>query len=199
MNDRPPSRVPPGATPAVGATPQTAGEPNYPETPGATPGTDATSSPQETPNFDSWLATQEEPVKQLVAARFAVLEDTLQTERSERKSLAKQLKDLSGKLDADSEAAKQLATITANMEAERKRADFYEQATVAGCVKPKLAYLAAQADGLTVEQVKVQYPELFAQARAAPPPPVYAGNGTQAPPAVADTMDTLIRRAAGRR
>lgn len=181
-----------GAMPATGAMPGDTANTSTPGANGATPAAGAT-PPPDAQQFDSWLAGQDEPTRTLIGARFSTLESTLSTERETRKELSKQLKDLSGKLDANSEAAKQLATIQSSMEAERKRADFYEQATAAGCVKLKPAYLVAQADNLTIDQVKTQYPELFAINRS---PVTHAGNGTGGPPAPAATMNDLIRRAA---
>lgn len=165
--------VPAGETPTGGETPQT----------------------QEQPNFDTWLATQPDPIKGLVSEHTQGLRSALETERAQRKDLAKQIKELTKDVAADSDAAKRLGELSANLEAAQKRADFYEAATAAGCIKLKPAYLVAQADNLTIDQVKAQYPELFAVARTTP---THAGNGTANPPAGVTTMNDLIRKAAGR-
>lgn len=166
-----------------------------PVTPGETPSGGETPQTQEQPNFDTWLATQPDPIKGLVSEHTQGLRSALETERAQRKDLAKQIKELIGKQAADSDAAKQLGELSSSLEAAQKRADFFEEATVAGCIKPKLAYLVAQSEGIKMEQIKAQYPELFASARTTP---THAGNGTGNPPAGVTTMNDLIRRAAGR-
>jgi hypothetical protein len=185
-----------GATPATGATPGNAATTPNPDASGATPAAGATPSQDAQPSFDSWLASQDETTKGLVTSRFSTLESTLSTERNERKELAKQLKKMTGDLDANSEAAQKLTTLTSELESAQRRAEFVEAAALAGCTNPKLAYLAAQADDLkTIDQVKAAYPALFATLR---PPATNAGQGARQPPGGAATMNDMIRRAAGR-
>lgn len=185
-----------GGMPVTGETP--GGNANTTSMSGATgetPVAGETPQPDAQPTFDAWIATQPETVKAIIDAHVNGLRNSVDTERQQRREFAKQIKDLTGKLDANSDAAKQLGELSANLEAAQKRADFYEKATAAGCVRLKPAFLVAQADGLTVEQVKTQYPELFAATR---PPTSNAGSGTQAPPTGGVTMNELIRRAAGK-
>jgi hypothetical protein len=178
MPDNPnPTSTPPaptGETPGHGEMPQT--------------------QDNEQPTFDAWLAQQPDPIKGLVTEHTQGLRSALDTERQQRKDLAKQIKELAGKQAADSDAAKQLGELSASLEAAQKRADFYEAATAAGCIKLKPAYLVAQADNLTIEQVKAQYPELFAAPRHTS---THAGNGTGQPPPSSVDMNQAIRRAAG--
>jgi hypothetical protein len=182
-----------GATPATGATPGNTGTTSTPAAPGATPAAGATPS-QDNLNFDTWLAGQPEQIRSLITGRFTTLEGTLDSERTQRKDLAKQLKDLSGKLDANSEAGKQAAKLSADLEAASARADFYE-ALGPGCTNPKLAWLAYQADGLkSIDQLRTAYPQLFA---AAKPAPSNAGNGTGQQPGTEASMNDWIRQAAG--
>jgi hypothetical protein len=181
-----------GAMPATGATPGASALSSTPGAIGAMPAAGATPSPE---TFDTWLTGQDEPTRNLISSRFSTLEGALETERLQRKDLAKQIKELIGKQAVDSDAAKQLTELSGSLEVAQKRADFYEAATAAGCIKLKPAYLVAQADGLTVEQVKAQYPELFAQARTVA---THAGSGTSQPPPGGIGMNELIRRAAGR-
>ena len=149
-----------------------------------------------TPDFDGWLAGQDETVRGLIDTHTSGLRSALQQERATAKAMAKQLKELSSKAEAGSELAKQLAEMQGRVETEQRRADFYEAATAAGCRNVKLAWLAANGDKLTVEQVKAQYPDLFAAAR---PPATNAGSGAAAAAGGAGkSMDAFIRRAAGR-
>lgn len=148
------------------------------------------------PDFDSWLSAQDETVRGLLDGHTKGLRSALDTERANAKSLAKQIKELTGKAEAGSETAKQLAELSGKLETEQRRADFYEAATAAGCRNLKLAWLAAQSDGLSAEQVKAQYPDLFATTR---PPATHAGNGAQGAGGGAQKdMNVFIRRAAGR-
>ena len=55
--------------------------------------------------FDDWIATQEEPVKAAVTARFQALENTVKATRDERDAMTKQLRDLS-KAQTEGSAAK---------------------------------------------------------------------------------------------
>lgn len=147
-------------------------------------------------DYESWIAEQPETVKQLLTARDAPLRNALSQERENAKTLAKQLRELSGKLDANSEAAKQVSELSGRLETEQKRADFYEAATSAGCRNLRLAWLAASVDGLTLDEVKAQHPDLFAVSR----PATNAGNGAQqADGGAARDMNRFIRAAAGRR
>lgn len=145
-------------------------------------------------NFDEWMAGQPEPVQNLLDRHTQGLKSALQQERDNAKTLAKQVRELSGKLDKNTEAGAQLAELSAKLETEQQRADFYEEATAAGCRDLRLAWLAAHADGLTVRQVQQTYPDLFAPTR----PPTHAGNGAQQGAGAARDMNLYIRRAAGR-
>lgn len=143
--------------------------------------------------FDAWLEGQDETVRGLIDGHTKGLKSALDTERNNAKALAKQIRELSGKLDANSDAAKQLTELSGKLETEQKRADFYEAATAAGCRNLRLAWLAASADGLTLDQVRAQHPDLFAR------PATNAGNGAAtAAGGAARDMNAYIRRAAGR-
>lgn len=162
--------------------------------PGQSGTPDAQGETPEIGNFDEWIAGQPEPVQSLLDQHTTGLRSALQTERENAKTLARQVRELSGKLDANSEAGKQLAELSARLETEQQRADFYEQATAAGCRNLRLAWLAAHADGLTLKQVQAQHPDLFAPTR----PATNAGNGAQQQGGAARDMNLFIRRAAGR-
>ena len=167
-----------------------------PQTPASeTPASGETPQPNEQLSFDAWIAEQPDPIKGLVTEHTQGLRSALETERAQRKDLAKQIKELASQQAADSDAAKQLTELSGRLDAAQKQADFYEEAVVAGCTKPKLAFLVAQSEGLKMEQIKVQYPELFATHRMTA---THAGNGTGSPPPAQVDMNRLIRQAAGR-
>ena len=145
-------------------------------------------------DFDTWLGSQDETVKGLLSTHTGGLRTALQQERDNAKQLAKQLKELGGKLEANSEAAKQVAELSSRLETEQRRADFVQEAAAAGCRDLRLAWLAANADNLTVKQVQAQHPDLFA-----PRPATNAGHGATAPASGAQRdRNALIRKAAGR-
>lgn len=151
----------------------------------------------EMPDFDGWISTQNEQVRGLIESHTQSLKGALKAERESAKTMARQLKELSGKLDANSEAAQRIGEMQAAVETAQRQADFYEQATAAGCQNVRLAWLAAQADGADVATVKAQYPELFAVAR----PATHAGQGAGTLAnngSLSRDMNTIIRRAAGR-
>lgn len=146
-------------------------------------------------SFDQWLSTQDESVRKMYEDHTHGLRSALASERQSAKDLTKQLKKLSSELDQSSEAAKQLNQLSGKLEAAQLQADFYEEASKAGCRDLRLAWLAAQADGLSVEDVKEQHPELFRRT----PPDTNAGTGNNNQNHQVRDMNTFIRRAAGRR
>ena len=159
----------------------------------------------ETPlaNWDEVLAGLPEPHRALYEQQTAGLTSALNSEREQRKELAKQLRDATQGLEKNSEARQELERISATLDVAQQRADFYEEASrpEIGCANLKLAYMAAQSDDLISDKgrvdwgaLKEHYPELFKVARM---PPGNAGNGTQSPPPRSKSMDDLIRRAAG--
>lgn len=171
----------PDETQGQGGTPEAQGE--TPATEGATP---------QTVDFDTWLGSQDETVKGLIAQRIKGLSTALDDHKNQRKQLAEQLKAV--KAEAGSEAAKQLSEMQSRLETESRRADFYQEAAAAGCRDLRLAWLAANADGLTVKQVQQQHPDLFA-----PRPATNAGHGaSNANGGAQRDMNAFIRRAAGR-
>lgn len=164
--------------------------------PGETQGNGETPQPEnQQPNFDAWLASQDDATRSLLDTHTSGLRSALDSERQQRKELAKQLRELTGKLDANSEAGQKLGEISSQLEAAQARADFYE-ALGPGCLNPKLAYLAYTTDGLkSIEQLKAAYPQLFATAK---PPPTNGGAGTRGNQSPASGMNEFIRRSAGR-
>lgn len=150
-------------------------------------------------DFDSWLDGQPEHVKQGFTGKTTGLYSALESERQQRKDLARELKKLSGEATQGSEAQKALGEMSTRLEQAEQRAAFMEDASKPeiGCVNPKLAFLVAQADGLFKRSgepdwaaLKGAYPELFGKRMT---PPGNAGSGNGSPPAQKADMNSWIR------
>jgi len=154
-------------------------------------------------NFNDWIAGQSDDIKNLVDGEFDAVRSALTTERAERKKLSSQLKTLGAKAEKGSELEKEIETLTSGLEANERRANFYEAAHSAGVKNLKLAYLAAtdadlfDRDGdVNFEKLKEQAPELFVQKAATPKG--NAGNGQNQGGGQMPSMNTFIRRSTGR-
>ncbi len=162
------------------------------------------SDTQEKQSFESWLETQDDGTKALIANYIAGLKSALDTERNDRKALEKQLRDAAKQLEQGSETRQQLERISGDLAVASARAAFYEAAHGAGMRNLGLGFIAARETGLLgddgtvdLKGMKEHFPELFAT--AVPAPATHAGNGTAAPaPAPEGSMDAFIRKAAGR-
>lgn len=158
------------------------------------------SQQQQPLTFDSWFESQSEEIKGLIDSNVSGLKSALDSERNERKLLAKQIADLKGKAEKGSDLEKQLETLNAQLEAQSTKAAFYESAP-ADVANMKLAWMAAQ-DGHTDKKGNVDwnslrsaYPELF---RKTVTPPANAGNGRGQEGGNQQSMNSFIRKAAGR-
>ena len=170
-------------------------------------GTGETSAGGETPtwaNYEEWLGQQSENVRKLVTEHFGGLKNALESERTERKKLAGDLKKAAAEMEAGSKARDALETTSARLEAAERQTVFYEQATrpEIGCTNVRLAYMAArEADAIdgkgriNWEVLKKDFPELF---RKPAPPAANAGTGTRTQPLTGFDMNAEIRKAAGR-
>ncbi len=155
------------------------------------------------PTFDSWLQGQPDEIKGLISAHTAGLKSALDSERSQRKDLAKALKDATKDLETGTEARKALEGLTAKLENQEKQLAFYDAATAAGVSNLRLAWIAAREAGavdkagnVNMETLKKEYPELFK--RTPPLPPGNAGAGANGQrPGQSGGMDSLIRQVAG--
>lgn len=187
-----------GETPTVGETPTT---------PTLTPDTPPAETPQDKPlDFAGWLGQQPDEIKALVDDHVSGLKSALQSERGSRGQLEKQLADLKRKLEAGSDAAKQLETIQAGLAEEGVKTAFYEAAHAAGASDLRLAYIAAKDAGLIddrgkfdLDAVKAKFPVLFAAPKTVTVAGVAgAGTGNQ-PPARSGSaaVNDFIRRSAG--
>lgn len=71
---------------------------------------------QQTPaSFEAWLAGQPEDVKRLAGEHTTGLKSALASEREQRKQLATQLRDATGKLEKGSDAARTLEEISGKL------------------------------------------------------------------------------------
>lgn len=163
----------------------------------------ATTSIAEAPqSFAEWLEKQDATIKGLYDSETKGLKTALDSERTSRKDLEKQLRDAAAKLEKGSEAEKQLTDMADKVAESDGKADFYEAAHGQGVTNLKLAYLVAKQDQLfdrkgnpDFEALKRGYPELFG--KPGTPPPGNAGAGTGAPPPKKQDMNAFIRAAAG--
>ena len=158
--------------------------------------------PSETPaTFDEWIKGQGDDVQDLFDGYVSGLRSALDSERNERKSLAKQIKDLGKQAEEGSELRQQLTNLTTALESVQRRTAFYESAP-GDVANLKLAYLAASDagmvddDGVDWQAMRQRFPELFKRTVV---PAGNAGsgagqNGAQPP----HTMNDFIRGAAGR-
>jgi len=155
--------------------------------------------------YETWYAALDEAPKTLMDTHIAGLKSALNSQSEQRKALAKQLRDATGKLEKGSEVRKSLETMTAKLEIAEERLQFFEDAgkPEIGCSSPKLAYLAAKEgdffDGrgnVNWTTLKENYPELFVKPKLAP---ASAGAGAGQTGGVKGTgMNAFIRAAAGR-
>jgi hypothetical protein len=158
--------------------------------------------------YETWLDTQPAHIQQGVEAHTSGLKSALDSERSARKDLTKQLRELTSKADKGSDAEKQLTEMTSRLEVAEQRAHFFEEAgrPEIGCSNPRVAFQVAAAEGLFTKRgdpdwpaIKAAAPELFnrdpSRTRT---PPGNAGAGAGQPPPTAQSMNDWIRRAAGR-
>lgn len=159
----------------------------------------------ETPeSFEKWLVDQPETVKELFDSHIDGLKSALDSERSGRKELEKQLKSLSKQAGEGSELKTQIDKLTTEMQQSDSRAMFYEGAHEAGVKNLKLAWIAAKEYDVqdrngNVDFVKLKsfVPELFAtQTKVVPP--ANAGNGAGQVAAAQPDMNMFLRRATGR-
>lgn len=166
-------------------------------------GNGGTPAPETPASFEAWLLTQDETVRGLYENHTKGLKSALDSERTQRGELAKQLKEAAGKAEKGSELEKALNDATARAEMAERQAAFYVDASKPeiGCSNARAAFAIAQADGLFDRRgnpdwaaIKAAAPELFGHRVAAG----NAGAGTNKPADPARSMNAYIRRAAGR-
>ncbi len=154
------------------------------------------------PDFDTWYNGLDTAQKGLVDNHVTGLKTALQSERTERSNLARQISDLQKTAAKGSDLEKQLTDLQNTLALTERRAAFAEDAIKpeVGCTNVKAAYALALADDLFDRQgrpdwvrIKQAAPELFRRAGAGS---ADGGAGNGQPPKL--DMNTIIRRAAGR-
>lgn len=171
-----------------------------------TDGTQTEAQTQDAPQeveWGAWLEAQPDNVRTAYERHTHGLKSALDTERTERKELTKQLKTLSAKVEQGSEAHTALQEAIAAREESDARAQFYEDAAPV-VVNLRVAWTYAKAAGLVdkhgavdMARLRVEAPQLFEKKAA--PVPGNAGNGAAQPAPVAPNMNDFIRHSAGRR
>lgn len=166
--------------------------------------------------WDDFLDTQPETVRNLFDDHVAGLKSALQKEREAAREgqaqLKQRLQDMSGKLkESDAQLKQQLDDTITSMAMAERRAEFYEVASQADVSNLRLAWTAAQSDGLIekhttrtgvrweqlISEMQEAYPELFKQKKSVVPIG-NAGSGTQQQPERSANMNDQIRRMARR-
>ena len=153
--------------------------------------------------WDTFHKALPEEAQKLIASREGGLKTALKTERDARGKVEKDLKDVAGKLEKDSDAQKEVLKLADDVAAGAEKADFYEEAHEEGVSNLRLAYVVAKQDELINKRGKIDwktlkesYPELFGKKKV---PDGGAGEGTGGRrPGEKVDMNALIRRKAGR-
>lgn len=155
-----------------------------------------------TTDFDAWIGAQDDTIKALYEKKTTGLKSALEDERSTRKTLSKQIADLSRQAEEGSKLRGELEKLSAAQEAANRKAAFYEGAP-ADVTNLKLAWLAADDAGLVDKTgeadwtaLRKQMPELF-QVKIAPRGNGGEGSGQNGQGAQPG-MNHWIRQAAGR-
>ncbi len=171
--------------------------------PAPTGGAGTQEPPANSLSYDDWYKGLDDSHKALVDGHTSGLKSALQSERSSRQALEKQVAELAKKAEKGSEIEAQLGQLQAQLSEANQRAEFLAGAPSAGCVDPQLAFLAAREGGHfdlngkpNWEAIKLAHPNLFATQQPAPRGGGDAGRGTQDPPKASD-MNAFIRSARG--
>lgn len=152
--------------------------------------------------FESWLAEQDDTVKNLYTAHTSGLKSALESERTAARDAQRQLRELAKKVEKGSELETALTQQADKLSTLEKQANFQDKAHAAGVRNLKLAFIAANQAGLVDDkggcdfaQLRTEYPELF----LSPPPKGNGGEGTGNPAPKTQTMDQIIMSALGRK
>lgn len=155
-------------------------------------------------SFEDWYKTLQPEQQEAVDTHIDGLKSALKSERDERKTVERQLRDLARKAEEGSELRTQLDRLATEQATANAKATFYEQAHGANVKNLRLAWLAAADAGLIdarsgecdFGKLKDVAPELFATRLA---PTANAGNGAGQTGVREPSMNDFLRQAAGRR
>ena len=160
---------------------------------------DAGGKPQTFADFQSFIATQPPEIAALFEQEVSGLKGAYKATQDKAKEAAAQLRELAKSADPDT--AKRLQAAADEKDAENKilktQLDFTTTAVKLGCRAPDKAWAVAQATGLSATEMKADedWAFLFGVAK---PASANGGNGTGGTAPSANSMNDLIRGAAGR-
>ena len=161
--------------------------------------------------WEAWVAARPEAERTQITALYekqtAGLKTALDSERDTRKGLEKQVRELAKDAEKGSKAEKDLTALADQLSAEQRRADFYESAAKPeiGLVGTRAAWTLMNAEpdryfdrkgNPNFDLLKQEHPYLFGQ--KPPVPRGNQGNGTQGQQHTGQTMNDMIRAAAGK-
>jgi hypothetical protein len=158
---------------------------------------------EEAVTFDGWYKTLDATTQGLVDDHIDGLRSALNTERGERKTLEKRLRDLSKQAEQGQDIQQQLQQVTEQMAQASAQATFFEAAHAANVRNLRLAWLAATDAGLVNKktgevdfgELRKVAPEVFASRTI---PPADPGAGAQQNGVSKPSMNDFLRAAAGR-
>lgn len=169
-----------------------------------TPQGEETEQPTQKVKWETWLGDQAAEVKAAYEEHVNGLKSALASERSERKSLADQLRKLSKSAEAGSELQTRLDETVGALEEAEAKAQFFEDAAPV-VANLRVAWVYAKSAGLVdkhgrvdMARLRVEAPQLFETPRKAAPP-AHAGNSAKDAPPPQRNMNDFIRQSAGRR
>lgn len=152
-------------------------------------------------NFDTWISKQPETVRNSFDTHVDGLKSALKSERDERKTLEKQLRDLSKSAETGSEFKVQVDKLANDLQESDNKATFYSEAHDAGVKNLKLAWVAAREFGaidrygkVDISKLRINAPEVFTTPRLATPP-ANAGNGANQDGVTKPDMNSFMRGA----
>ena len=151
--------------------------------------------------FEEWLTGQNDDVRSLITGHIGKLQSALNDERAQRRTLAKQISDLSGRAEQGSQLRAQLEKLSSDFEEASRKTMFYESAP-ADVRNLRLAWLAANDAGLIDAQsgavdfaeLRRVAPELFLSRL----PSANAGAGSRQTGVARPGMNDFLRAATGR-
>lgn len=166
-------------------------------------GKDKSAGGDQPPTYEEWYGGQTDEVKGLLEGHISGLKTALGSEREAKAKAEEDLRAVASKLEAGSEAQKEVLRLADENAAAGVKVGFYEDAQVAGVTNLKLAYHVAVAEDLfdkrgnvNFEKFKTSYPELFGKPPKTPPGDPGSGRGETITPS--GGMNAFIRRGAGR-
>ena len=140
-------------------------------------------------DFAAFIAAQDEPTKALYKKHTDGLKSALDSERENRRTLEKELREAAASAEDGSEAKQKLEEAHAATQKASARSEFLEKAHAAGVADLSLAWLAVQEDDTLRDQsgnanfakLKEKHPALFTDAKKLPAGHAAAGASSDAP------------------